>query len=256
MSRRQTALRAGLLGAALLGHVAAFVAFGFIPKGKRTTSVAIALAEAQKKREVEKEKKEPPKPKPPVKAPMKAPVAQKPVQAEPPPPPKAEPPPPAPSKVGDAPEAMVGFADLGLQMGGGTGGVGIPGGGGGAGGGGGGAPAKPAPSALPVVKQVKELAPVDSAPCSDDVVKPKMLSQVQPAYTAEAQQAGVEGKVKLEVIIDATGHVTSVRVLNGLGFGLDEAAIAAVKQWTFTAAQKCGSAVPTTIKMGVNFGLK
>ena len=82
------------------------------------------------------------------------------------------------------------------------------------------------------------------------------MSRWQPAYTPEAQQANVEGKVKLEVTIDATGHVTSVRVLSGLGFGLDEAAMSAVKQWTFSPAQKCGSAVPTTIKMGVSFGLK
>ena len=253
MSRRLTALRASLLGAVLLGHVGAFVAFGMIPKARRTTSVAIALAEAKKKREVEKEKKDPPKP-PPVKAATKAPVAAKPLQAEPPPTPKAEPPPPAaPPKVGDAPEAMAGFADLGLQMGGDTGGIAV----GGGGQGGPAAPARPAPSAMPVTKkEAKELAPVESAPCAEDIVKPKMLSQVQPAYTPEAQQAGVEGKVKLEVTIDATGHVTHVRVLNGLGFGLDESATAAVTRWTFLPAQKCGSAVPTTIKMGVSFGLK
>ena len=79
---------------------------------------------------------------------------------------------------------------------------------------------------------------------------------MQPAYTAEAQQAGVEGKVRLELTIDATGHVTTVKVLSGLGFGLDEAAIAAAKQYTFAPATKCGRSVPTTIKLGVSFGLQ
>lgn len=236
-------------------HVGAFVAFGHIPKGRKQTSVAIALAEAKKKAVVEKEKTEPPKPKPVVKAATQVPAAPKPVQAEPPPPAKAEPPPPSPPKVGDAPEAMSGFADLGLSMGGGTGGMAVPMGNGGEGQGGA-APAKPTASQAPVTRKVAELAPVDSAPCAEDLVKPKMLSQVQPAYTPEAQQANVEGKVKLEVTIDATGHVTGVKVLSGLGFGLDEAAAAAVKQWTFSPAVKCGSVVPTTIKMGVSFGLK
>jgi protein TonB len=45
-------------------------------------------------------------------------------------------------------------------------------------------------------------------------------------------------------------------VLKGLGFGLDEAATQAAKQYVFKPATKCGKPVPTTIKLGVNFGFK
>ena len=245
------------IGGAVAVHLVAYVILGRIPKTYKPSTVAIALAEAKKKDDQQKEKekeknKPPPKAKDAQAAKAKAP-SPKPTAVEAPPPPT--PINNAPPPVGDAPGAMEGFADLGMTMGGGGGGVSIPGGGGGGGGGGagghGGGP-------LPVATQkqaVKQLAATDPG-CTEDLVKPKLEHQVQPSYTPQAQQAGVEGKVRLEVTVDATGHVTQVKVLNGLGFGLDENAVAAVKQYTFTAATKCGKAVPTTIKMGISFGLK
>jgi periplasmic protein TonB len=86
-------------------------------------------------------------------------------------------------------------------------------------------------------------------------VKPKHEREIQPAYTQEGRQANAEGAVQLEITVDATGHVVNVKVLKGLGFGLDEAAIAAARQWTFAPATKCGKAVPTTIKGKVRFSL-
>ena len=47
-------------------------------------------------------------------------------------------------------------------------------------------------------------------------------------YPADAERAGVEGKVRLRVALDARGHVSSARVLRGLGHGLDEAAVEAL----------------------------
>jgi protein TonB len=146
---------------------------------------------------------------------------------------------------------MDGFADLGAIGAGGGGvaggtGVALPAGGGGP---------KPAGSSKPVTKKVAALAPPKDDGCTEDVVKPKLEKQVQPQYTAEGRQANVEGVVKLEVTIDATGHVTNVRVLSGLGFGLDEAAMTAAKQWVFAPATRCGKAVPTTVKPGVRFQL-
>lgn len=249
-----TRLQLAVLGGALALHVGAYVCFGLIPKARKQSSVAIALAEAKKKDDQEKEKKKPPKPE----KEKDKPVAAKTKEAPKPKPPEAAPPPPvvdAPppvSAAGDAPGAMAGFADLGFAMGGGGGGLAVP-----SGGGGGGANPGAGGHAAPVatVKQIKQLATSDPD-CTEDLVKPKFDHQVQPAYPEEAQRANVEGKVRVEVTIDATGHVTGVKVLSGLGFGCDEAALAAVKQYTFIPATKCGKAVPTTIKMGINFGLK
>jgi protein TonB len=234
-----------LVGGSLVLHVAVGVWMGFLPKEKKTNAVAIALAESQKKKE---EAKPPPPPPPPPAAVQPAPrakiAAPVPKAVEPPPEPVAAKPAPA----GDAPSAMDGFADLGLAMGGN--GMALPGGPGNGRGG----DAKPATSAQPAVRKVKELAPpVDE--CKEDPVKPQLERQTQPAYTSEGRQASIEGVVKLEVSVDETGRVTNVRVLKGLGFGLDESAVAAARQWTFKPATKCGKAVPYVVKPGVRFQL-
>jgi protein TonB len=89
--------------------------------------------------------------------------------------------------------------------------------------------------------------------CSEAPVKPKPIQLVQPAYTPEALEAQIEGKVRVEITISATGVVTDVRVLEGLGHGLDEAAIAAARTFTFTPATRCGEPIEMTLKVGVSF---
>lgn len=49
------------------------------------------------------------------------------------------------------------------------------------------------------------------------------------AYPDEAEQAGVEGDVRLRVSLSPEGRVYAVRVLSGLGHGLDRAAMDALK---------------------------
>ena len=69
----------------------------------------------------------------------------------------------------------------------------------------------------------------------------------------EAQDASITGKVRVEITISRTGEVTAARVIEGLGYGLDEAALEAAKQSTFTPATRCGEAVETTFTIGMRF---
>jgi protein TonB len=235
-------IQAILVGGSLALHVGLGAWMGLLPKEKKTDSVAIALSESKKKKD---EAKPPPPPPPPIApAVAKAKVAAPAPKVAAAPPPEAAPPPRA-AAAGDAPAAMDGFADLGLAMGGS--GMALPGGPGR-----GAAPAPPTPA--PAARKVKELvAPTDE--CNEDPVKPQLDHQTQPAYTSEGRQASIEGVVKLEVSVDETGRVTSVRVLKGLGFGLDESAVAAARQWTFKPATRCGKAVSYVVKPGVRFQL-
>ena len=238
--KSSTKITLAIVGGSFLLHLAAWSFVGLIKGERKREIVAIALAETKKK---EEKKKDPPKP-PDVK-PEKAKVVQ----------PKTKAPEPVP-EIAPPPEVkaasnMNSYADLGLgAMGGGTGGNGIalPAGGGGGGGGGG-----PAPTATATQRHV---ALTPSAECGEDLVKPKLDRMIRPAYTQEGRQANVEGVVKLEITVDASGHVVGVKVLKGLGYGLDEAAMSTVRnQWTFAPATRCGKAVPATIKASVSFGL-
>jgi periplasmic protein TonB len=92
---------------------------------------------------------------------------------------------------------------------------------------------------------------------------PKGLSRVVPAYevttmpmpqgrcegkyTPEALRAAIEGTVILDVIVGETGRVRQVRVVSGLGSGLTDAAVSAIKGCRFTPGEKDGKAVPVRI---------
>lgn len=81
---------------------------------------------------------------------------------------------------------------------------------------------------------------VDTAPETQAVV---ILGKPNPVYTDEARKLGIEGEVLVEVIFKASGQVQTVRVVKGLGHGLDEAALRAAEQIRFKPALQEGHAV-------------
>ncbi|HVR44418.1 MAG TPA: energy transducer TonB [Thermoanaerobaculia bacterium] len=87
------------------------------------------------------------------------------------------------------------------------------------------------------------------------VTPPRVLVRVDPIYPAEAKLARVSGLVILEAIINEAGAVENVRVLKGLPFGLDQAALEAVRQWTFSPGTADGKPVSVVFNLTVNFRL-
>jgi protein TonB len=79
---------------------------------------------------------------------------------------------------------------------------------------------------------------------------------VKPLYTEEARRRGIEGDVLLEVIVRADGSVGSVRVVQGLGGGLEARAIDAVRQWRFRPARRLGTPVDVLVEIAVEFRLR
>jgi len=67
-------------------------------------------------------------------------------------------------------------------------------------------------------------------------------------YTEEAKLAAIEGTVVLDIIVDEHGRVRNVTVVSGLGHGLNEAAIAAVRKCPFSPGEENGTPVPTIIR--------
>jgi protein TonB len=58
-----------------------------------------------------------------------------------------------------------------------------------------------------------------------------------PTYTDEARHGKVQGSVTLAVLVGADGRAQDVRIIKGIGFGLDERAVETVRGWKFTAAR-------------------
>jgi protein TonB len=84
---------------------------------------------------------------------------------------------------------------------------------------------------------------------------PQALSTPDPEYTEEARNAKTQGTCILWLIVDEHGNPRDVRVVRGLGFGLDAKAIEAVKQWRFQPAEKDGHPVNVQISIEVGFRL-
>ena len=84
---------------------------------------------------------------------------------------------------------------------------------------------------------------------------PQAVSTPDPEYTEEARRAKTQGTCTLWLIVDAAGHPRDIRVVRGLGFGLDAKAMEAVKQWRFDPALKDGKPVSVQISIEVEFRL-
>jgi protein TonB len=72
---------------------------------------------------------------------------------------------------------------------------------------------------------------------------PSVISQVDPEFSEEARKAKFQGLCVLTIIIEADGTPSNIRVSGGLGMGLDEKAIEAVKKWRFRPSMKDGHPV-------------
>jgi TonB family protein len=88
------------------------------------------------------------------------------------------------------------------------------------------------------------------------ITPPRLLKEVRPEYTEEARQRNLEGEVILEIVVKRDGSVGDVRILQGLGAGLNERAVQAVRQWRFTPARRLNTAVDVMVEVAVDFRLR
>ncbi len=83
----------------------------------------------------------------------------------------------------------------------------------------------------------------------------EIVSKPRPAYTEEARRRHLEGEVVLEVLFSSTGRTRVLRVVKGLGFGLDESAVRAAEQILFKPARQDGLPVDYTAVVRMVFQL-
>ncbi|MBN2193088.1 MAG: energy transducer TonB [Polyangiaceae bacterium] len=127
----------------------------------------------------------------------------------------------------------------------------------------GGIAVRAAPAAVPVkavappprVERPKVLVAAPDRRCTEPVVKGRPDKVVTADYTVQAKVAGIEGRVRLRLMIDETGRVTDAAVLSGLGYGLDEAALRAARQMHFRPSTQCGKPVATPYILSLRFVL-
>ena len=77
-----------------------------------------------------------------------------------------------------------------------------------------------------------------------------------PLYSDEARRRGVEGIVTLAFRVGQDGQVSRARVLKGLGFGLDQNALVALRQWRFRPGQRLGTPAAVDAEVDIEFNLR
>ena len=84
------------------------------------------------------------------------------------------------------------------------------------------------------------------------VQEPALLELVQAAYPAEAEAAGLEGRVLLLIEIDEKGVPSAVSVLEPAGHGFDEAAVAAAQAFRFVPAATASAPCRSPLNLATN----
>ena len=113
------------------------------------------------------------------------------------------------------------------------------------------------------IESVRDAKSVPSGSTSGEVFQigggvssPTTLHTVAAQYSQEAREAEYEGTVVLAFEVWEDGRAYNIRVLRGLGMGLDEKAVEALLQWEFSPGQKDGKPVRVATKMEFSFELR
>jgi protein TonB len=88
------------------------------------------------------------------------------------------------------------------------------------------------------------------------VSAPVVVKEVKPQYTAKAKEAGIQGFVVLECVVETDGSVGEVNVTKSLDEELDQQAVNAARQWRFEPGKKDGKAVRVRITLEMTFSLR
>jgi TonB family protein len=85
------------------------------------------------------------------------------------------------------------------------------------------------------------------------VAAPQLLFAPDPEFSEEARRAKFQGVCVVSLVVDAQGNPQRVQVVRHLGMGLDQKALAAVKQYRFKPATLQGKPVPVEVNIEVTF---
>ena len=104
--------------------------------------------------------------------------------------------------------------------------------------------------------QPTSLTPTHNPPPTNaSSVPAEVIFKPVPVYTDEARKLRIEGEVLVEVKLESSGQIQILRVVRGLGHGLDESAVKAAEKVRFKPARRNGEATDTTAVLHILFQL-
>jgi TonB family protein len=105
-------------------------------------------------------------------------------------------------------------------------------------------------------KTLEGIKPAGPYIAGGPVTPPMIIYQRIPAYTEAAREARIQGIVLLQAVVSKDGTVNSIKIVNGLGYGLDESAVQTVgKEWRFKPGALNGKPVDVQVSIEISFRL-
>jgi TonB family protein len=100
-----------------------------------------------------------------------------------------------------------------------------------------------------------EAAVPSAVKVGNGVSAPRLLLKMEPEYTEAGRAMKQQGTVLLQITVDVDGFAKDIKVIQGLGMGLDEKAVEAVTRWQFKPGESNGVPVPVLAQVEINFRL-
>jgi len=88
-----------------------------------------------------------------------------------------------------------------------------------------------------------------------NVTMPHAIFMPDPEYSEQARKKKINGTVVISLTVTVDGTTRDIKVVKGVGYGLDEKAVAAVSRWKFSPALKDGQPIEKEITAEVAFHL-
>jgi TonB family protein len=110
-------------------------------------------------------------------------------------------------------------------------------------------------SGLSMSNAKQPVAPPVPLPVGGDVKVARLISSVAPNYPALAKSQRVGGNVQIDALVDATGRVTSMRIVSGPSL-LQQSAMEALRHWKYEPALLDGNPVATHLTVTIQFKLQ
>ncbi|MDX8382277.1 MAG: energy transducer TonB [Ghiorsea sp.] len=107
-----------------------------------------------------------------------------------------------------------------------------------------------------VVEEVIEEVLPTPVPIFEVSALPRFVHRSNPVYPPSMKRQGKEGVVMIEALVDATGKVRKVYVVESAGELFDQAAISAIQGSTFIPANTNGKPVPVLLRVPIRFRLR
>lgn len=86
------------------------------------------------------------------------------------------------------------------------------------------------------------------------VLPPIPFIKPMPSYTQAAQDGQIRGIMRMQLTVQKDGTPSNIKIMNGLGYGLDESAINVVADlWRFMPAIRAGAPIDSQLIMDIPF---